>query len=231
MKKTRMDETGYALHRYTGKAINISFIKERCTHVGACLRGEPRVFFEVRRPWVMPDLGEADHIAEVVEQCPTGSLHYHRNDGGNQEVAPETTSIETVMHGPFYLHGDITLHAADGVTLLEDTRVALCRCGKSKHFPFCDGRHHEVNFRNKGKIYGEHSTADPGKGPLTVLVEEKKPFRVKGPYLMKDWEGHKRKTGDKCLLCSCGKSQNKPFCDGSHNQKSFLQRWLNKLKF
>jgi len=229
--KNRADHSGFKHHHYTGKAIDISFIKERCTHVAACLRGEPRVFFEVRRPWVMPDLGEADTIADVVEKCPTGALHYQRNDGGPQEKAPETTMIETAMHGPLYLHGEITLRTTNGETLLEDTRVALCRCGKSKHFPFCDGRHHEVNFRNNGKIYGQHRTTEPGTGPMTVRVEKNKPYRINGPHRLVDWEGATKKTGDKCLLCSCGRSQNAPFCDGSHNKKSLLKRWLNKLKF
>ena len=34
-------------------------------------------------------------------------------------------------------------------------------------------------------------------------------------------EGRKFPTGDTYTLCRCGKSKNKPFCDGSHNQFDF----------
>ncbi len=35
------------------------------------------------------------------------------------------------------------------VTLEDDKKVALCRCGKSKNTPFCDGTHTFVGFKAK----------------------------------------------------------------------------------
>ncbi|PSQ96202.1 MAG: CDGSH iron-sulfur domain-containing protein [Bacteroidetes bacterium SW_7_64_58] len=34
----------------------------------------------------------------------------------------------------------------DGDTLLTDTRMALCRCGRSGNKPLCDGSHAEIGF-------------------------------------------------------------------------------------
>ena len=216
---TPVDETGFKAHRYTGQALDVTFFKERCTHVAACLRGEPKVFFELRRPWVLPDLGLPDKISKVVESCPTGALHYFRKDGGSGETAPATATIQAAMYGPFYFRGDITLHRPDGSVWLQDTRVALCRCGKSKTFPLCDGSHHRAGFSDRGKVYGDWPTDDPGQGPLAVRFQPNRPFRIDGPHRLNDDSGITRKTGNHCLLCSCGRSKNRPFCDGSHAQK------------
>ncbi len=42
------------------------------------------------------------------------------------------------------------------VTLKPGEKVALCRCYKSKNFPFCDGSHKD----------------EPGKGPAVVEYRE-----------------------------------------------------------
>lgn len=38
----------------------------------------------------------------------------------------------------------------DDTTLLEDTRVALCRCGASENKPLCDNSHVDVDFEAAG---------------------------------------------------------------------------------
>jgi CDGSH-type Zn-finger protein len=52
-----------------------------------------------------------------------------------------------VPDGPLYLHGNIEIQHSDGTVLLQDTRVALCRCGASKAKPFCDGSHTQAGFQ------------------------------------------------------------------------------------
>ena len=51
---------------YRGRDIEVSFDLDICIHVGECLRGEPRVFKLERRPWALPDAGEADAEAHRV---------------------------------------------------------------------------------------------------------------------------------------------------------------------
>jgi len=58
---------------------------------------------------------------------------------------------------------------------------------------------------------------------VTISAKKNGPFRVEGPVRLLDVEGKEYdltgKTG--ISLCRCGHSNNKPFCDGSHNKASF----------
>ena len=96
------------------------------------MRGLPAVFDTDRRPWILPSGASADAIAAVIEKCPSGALHYTRRDGGAAETPPEQTTITPVPGGPLYVRGLVQLRAADGSLLVEDTRLALCRCGQSR---------------------------------------------------------------------------------------------------
>ncbi|MCX6742521.1 MAG: CDGSH iron-sulfur domain-containing protein [Candidatus Pacearchaeota archaeon] len=51
--------------------------------------------------------------------------------------------------GPLWVKGKIQVDSADGGTYEKRNRVTLCRCGKSKNKPFCDGAHVEINFNEK----------------------------------------------------------------------------------
>ncbi|MGL6180011.1 MAG: CDGSH iron-sulfur domain-containing protein [Tannerellaceae bacterium] len=51
---------------------------------------------------------------------------------------------------------------------------------------------------------------------ILVSVDKVAPIQVKGPVVIKTSDGKEYQIQDKCFICCCGKSQNKPFCDGSH---------------
>jgi CDGSH-type Zn-finger protein len=56
--------------------------------------------------------------------------------------------ITPYRDGPLLIRGDFTLRDHDGRTLpAARETVALCRCGKSRIRPFCDGTHKLVRFR------------------------------------------------------------------------------------
>ena len=69
------------------------------------MRGLPQVFNPRKRPWVAPDEATADEIADVVERCPTGALHFHRLDGGGAELPDVENSVLVSSDGPLYLRG------------------------------------------------------------------------------------------------------------------------------
>jgi uncharacterized Fe-S cluster protein YjdI len=71
--------------RYTGKNIDVIFHSERCAHAARCVKGLPEVFDVKKRPWVNADGEEADKIAKVIEQCPSGALEYIRKDSELEE--------------------------------------------------------------------------------------------------------------------------------------------------
>lgn len=48
------------------------------------------------------------------------------------------------------------------------------------------------------------------------------PYLVKGPVLLLDAEGNEFRTERATVaLCRCGRSSNKPFCDGTHSKIRF----------
>ena len=139
---------------YRGRDIEVSFDLEICVHVGECLRGHRGVFNLNRRPWVLPDEGEADSVAEVVELCPSGALQYRRLDGGKPE-AHVGTKVVPIRNGPLMVTGEIEVRREDG-TIETLPRATLCRCGFSKHRPFCDNEHLKIDFRAPGVPFKIH---------------------------------------------------------------------------
>lgn len=223
--------------------------------------------------------------------------------------------IKIVKDGPYIVKGNIPLyqqiiktdeagHTREFVDEKEypaKETYTLCRCGKSKTKPYCDGTHTEINFDGtevasrkpyieKAEIFEgpelrltdahefcDHSrfcmrsggirqlikdsddpesrqiaieeamicpsgrlvlwdkeTGEPFERefePSLVLVHDvqKKcqgPIWVRGKIPIISSDGSMYEQRNRVTLCRCGRSENKPYCDGSH--------WMNaeqKLKF
>jgi CDGSH-type Zn-finger protein len=59
-----------------------------------------------------------------------------------------TTSITPYRDGPLLVRGDFHITDQDGNEIEPGgATVALCRCGKSRQRPFCDGTHNLIRFR------------------------------------------------------------------------------------
>jgi CDGSH-type Zn-finger protein len=90
---------------------------------------------------------EARKIAmQEVFDCPAGRLVLHDKNGNLLEPKFEPTLglvIDPVVNviGPIWVRGGIPIESADGHIYEIRNRVSLCRCGKSTHKPFCDGKH------------------------------------------------------------------------------------------
>ncbi|HET8537654.1 MAG TPA: CDGSH iron-sulfur domain-containing protein [Solirubrobacteraceae bacterium] len=55
--------------------------------------------------------------------------------------------ITPYRDGPLLIRGEFTLRDQDGNDIpVERETIALCRCGKSRIRPFCDGTHKIVKF-------------------------------------------------------------------------------------
>jgi CDGSH-type Zn-finger protein len=70
--------------------------------------------------------------------------------GGDPEKPPEHDSITVMPGGPLYVRGLVELRTSDGSVIVEDARLALCRCGQSQNKPFCDNTHLGVAFDDLG---------------------------------------------------------------------------------
>lgn len=120
---------------YDGTEITVWYDARRCRHAAECVRGAPDVFDTKRKPWILPDLGDASVVAEVVRRCPTGALHYRMADGSD-EPAETPTVLEVRPDGAIWVRGDLRLDV--GGTIVTERRAALCGCGRTANGPFCD---------------------------------------------------------------------------------------------
>jgi CDGSH-type Zn-finger protein len=199
-------------------------------------------------------------------------------------------AIKPRHDGPFRVDELDNLLDAEGDRIATDNRgkgnIALCRCGRSRTKPFCDGNHRDTGFRsarltdgelderkdfagdevtvhdNRGicahigyctdqlpEVFkmGEEPWIEPEGAPAVRVAEQTRrcpsgalshsidgeeyrdedreptiKVSAAGPYLVTggvdlletEWlEGASR---EHYALCRCGRSENKPFCDGTH---------------
>jgi uncharacterized Fe-S cluster protein YjdI/CDGSH-type Zn-finger protein len=132
---------------YARPEIVVEWYASRCIHSGACIRALPAVFDPRRRPWVNVSDADPDAIAEAVTRCPTGALRFKRLDGGAQESAGDSVTVTPIANGPYFVRGPIEIANHQTGETQRETRVALCRCGRSGHMPFCDNTHRATGFR------------------------------------------------------------------------------------
>jgi CDGSH-type Zn-finger protein len=225
----------------------------------------------------------------------------------DQQNKNNTGKIKVIKNGPYIVSGQVPLTEqtiildADGQCLeWRETKnysiskvYSLCRCGKSKSLPFCDGRHLEINFdgtetadrrpyldtcqkfagpeldltdkqilcadagfcdRAGGILELVSNSDDPKKkktaieecrncpsgrlvlwdkagqaiepvlSPSIVLMVSSNgefvgPIWVRGAIPIDSADGETYENRNRVTLCGCGRSLNKPFCDGTHRQK------------
>jgi CDGSH-type Zn-finger protein len=75
----------------------------------------------------------------------------------------EGARITPYRNGPYLIRGPFTLTDQDG-NEIEVARkiVALCRCGKSRTRPFCDGTHKAVGFEAESGREGRRVSRSAG---------------------------------------------------------------------
>ena len=147
------------LQTYSTEQITVTFDPTRCIHAAECIRAQPEVFDSSRRRWIRPELASPDAIAEAVHRCPTGALHYQLPNGP-VETPDEVVSLRMKRNGPLYVRGQTRLEREDGGVILEDYRVALCRCGATANAPFCDGSHTRLGFRDDAAVHAGTAVAE-----------------------------------------------------------------------
>ncbi len=199
-------------HKYAGQDLTVTFDSARCIHTGRCLKALPVVFDVNAKPWVQPDNAAAQQVIEAVGRCPSGALAV--------QPPQDENTLELRKDGPIYARGRLRLAKLNGEILLEDTRLALCRCGASQNKPLCDNSHINSDFHASTEL--GRLAADGGEGPdgpLTVSAAPNGPLLLDGPAEIRG-QGASAKVR-KAALCRCGLSQNKPYCDGSHATGGF----------
>jgi len=122
--------------------------------------------------------------------------------------------------GPLLLDGEIDIRDSDDKIAKVATNVALCRCGHSKNKPYCDGSHTAAQFKDAG-IFKSDTPDISTAGALIVRPAVDGPLRISGALEITCADGSTGFRGESCVLCRCGASSKKPFCDGSHRKIGF----------
>ncbi len=203
---------------YKGESIAVSFDLKTCIHAGRCLMGSPDVFNLDKKPWIQPDEGEAEKLIKTIKRCPSGALQYQIEDASKME-APGENKVTIRPNGPLFVRGDINVDGADTC----QTRLSLCRCGKSKNKPYCDNAHKEAGFKDPGKPVIDTSKIEElvAVGDLDIKQADNGPLLLTGNFEVFGASGDMLFSGTKAALCRCGASENKPFCDGRHKEIGF----------
>lgn len=202
-----------------GRDITIRFEASRCIHARFCVLQAPTVFLaNVAGKWIFPDNLDADHLAAVAENCPSGAITYERHDGRKGETPPPVNLAVVRENGPYAIRAKVS---ADKLGTAD--RMTLCRCGASKNKPFCDGSHKDVVFMDSGEPLSRVS--EPLKqrdGEMDITAVPNGPLVVTGPIEICSGTGRTIDRTTSVALCRCGGSATKPYCDGTHGRIGFI---------
>lgn len=134
---------------YKSDDITVSYAPDVCVHAAECVKGLPKVFNPLKKPWVDINGASANDIAEIVKKCPTGALQYKMKNEieSIKEVKMEKTKITVMPDGPLMVEGNLTVRKISGDHIKDGEKLFLCRCGASANKPFCDGSHKKAEFK------------------------------------------------------------------------------------
>lgn len=211
-------DEGHGVQRIPGPAVDLIYNGQRCIHARHCVLGLPGVFkANVEGPWIDPAAASVEELVTVAHLCPSGAIGYRRHDGGAEEAAPPVNLVQLRENGPLGIRAQIVL---DGEAI--GMRAVLCRCGASRHKPYCDGSHNEIHFQASGEpvTVASDPLAERG-GVLQVDAEINGPLAVTGNLEICCGTGRTINRVTSTRLCRCGGSANKPYCDGTHRRIGF----------
>jgi CDGSH-type Zn-finger protein/uncharacterized Fe-S cluster protein YjdI len=201
-----------------GSDLTLSFDTQRCIHARFCVTGAPATFLaNVEGPWLHPDRTPLPLLIEVAHACPSGAITYRRKDGGANESAPMVNLLSVRENGPYAVRAPISVDGkADGY------RATLCRCGASSKKPYCDGSHTRVGFIASGEPARQSDEMLRVRdGALDIRPQTDGPLRISGPLEIISGTGRVVSRATSAVLCRCGGSATKPFCDGTHKRIGF----------
>ncbi len=139
------DRTPDVLTAYQGKEITVHYNRLLCSHAGVCSNGLKPVFDSDRKPWIVPDNGDAGAIREIVAACPSGALSLSKPGDTPHQTGRSSVGITIERNGPYRVTG-VAMPDVDWAEGASHYKYVLCRCGASKNKPFCDGTHVDIGW-------------------------------------------------------------------------------------
>lgn len=140
---------------YKTEDLTIFWNPAHCSHSGKCTDLLPQVFDRNRRPWICMEEADSLEIIRVIDKCPSGALRYELTENskidpdlakgpgwmGYRISEPSVVQIRMVKDGPLLVKGPAQILDSEGNIIRECESMVLCRCGRTKNPPFCDGSH------------------------------------------------------------------------------------------
>jgi CDGSH-type Zn-finger protein/uncharacterized Fe-S cluster protein YjdI len=201
-----------------GAKLDLIYEGKRCIHSRFCVTLAPQVFLaNVKGPWIHPDAMPVERLVDIAHACPSGAIRYQRRDGEPGEPVPPVNLAGLREGGPYAFRGALVIDGAPA-----PFRATLCRCGASKNKPYCDGSHHALGFSASGEPPSGNTDMLPARdGPLAIDPQPNGPLSVRGNLEITSGTGRVVARVTAAVLCRCGGSASKPFCDGTHARIGF----------
>jgi CDGSH-type Zn-finger protein len=130
---------------------------------------------------------------------------------------PPRNTVQLLADGPLELRGDLRLRGEP-----IGTEAWLCRCGQSRNKPHCDGSHRTSGCALPGECTAREATLDSEGGVLEIEPRPNGPYRPSGNLVVLNARGEVIDRLTQAVLCRCGRSKKKPWCDGSHRTARFV---------
>ena len=128
---------------FSGPNLSVEDDHSICVHSGFCGNRITNIWKMIEQS---DDTQVRAQIMAMIDRCPSGTLSYTLEPGG-EIIEPDLTQEVTVIpDGPLWITGGIPVERSDWQPLETRNRVTLCRCGASKNKPLCDGTHKEIGF-------------------------------------------------------------------------------------
>lgn len=139
---------------YSNGEITVYWRADLCIHSANCLLKLPEVFNSKKKPWVNIHASGSREIMKTVDTCPSRALTYLKSPKfvtskprATVKMKPKYARVHLLKNGPALITGNFIVRDAQKKKIQIDSEVvAICRCGASKHKPFCDGSHQTVGF-------------------------------------------------------------------------------------
>jgi len=135
---------------YTNGEITVVWQPGLCIHSGVCFHSLPGVFKPRERPWIQMEKGDTQSIVSTVNACPSGALSIKiAADTNSVQAVPqvEKAHVKIMPDGPVRFVGPCMVTLPDGTVVEKPNGVAICRCGGSASYPFCDSSHKTNGFK------------------------------------------------------------------------------------
>lgn len=120
-----------------------------CTHAGFCTNLRTSVWTLAEEA---SDPRSREEFVGMVHRCPSGRLSFAESGDLEATVEPPLQpSIGVEPDASYWVRGGIPVVSEDGTTYEVRNRQTLCRCGRSRNKPFCDGTHKPVGFSDDAR--------------------------------------------------------------------------------